>query len=79
MSLTPRPDHNDFLDALKDAVSMTAQMMPAEEALAVASQFIGMMIAAMPAGNTAEQAAEIVRRNIEVGNASCMAEYRKRG
>lgn len=79
MHVAPRNDHQDYLDALKDAVSMTAQMMPADEVLAVTAQFVGMIIAAQDRDTmTPDKAGAIVRRNIEIGNATCIAEYLKR-
>ena len=62
----PKPEHEEFMDNLK------AQMppgMPAQEILAIVSQFVGQLVALQDQRQmTPDQAMQLVGQNIEIGN-----------
>lgn len=73
-SKEPDPRHRAFLDQLKAALGDTGKDLPGEELLAVASQFVGMLVALQDQRRfTPDMAMEIVARNIEIGNATAIA------
>jgi hypothetical protein len=67
----PKPEHKKFLDDLK------AQMppeMPAQDILAIVSQFVGQLIALQDQRVvTPDQAMQLVGQNIEIGNRAALA------
>lgn len=67
------PKHHKFLADLKAQMPSDTEMPPHEQ-LAIASQFVGQLIALQNplSGVTAEIAMDIVSRNIEVGNQAAM-------
>lgn len=72
---TKQPDarHTAFLDQLKAALGDSGKDLPAEDLLAVASQFVGMLIAVQDQRRfTPSMAMDIIANNIEIGNASAI-------
>lgn len=70
-SIGPNARHNAYLDQLKAALGDSGNDLPAEELLAVTSQFLGMLVALQDQRRfSADDVMEIVARNIEIGNAN---------
>jgi hypothetical protein len=62
----PKPEHDKFMNDLK--AQMPADM-PAQDILAVVSQFVGQLIALQDQRQmTPDQAMQVVSQNIEIGN-----------
>lgn len=73
MTLEPTPEHEAFLEELKAALGNSGKDLPAEHLLAIAAQFVGMLVALQDQRRyTASAVLDIVARNIEVGNASAI-------
>jgi hypothetical protein len=73
-SKEPDARHTAFLDQMKAALGDSGKDLPAEELLAVASQFVGMLVAQQDQRRyTPAMAMEIVARNIEIGNATAIS------
>lgn len=67
----PKPEHKKFMDDLKAQIPPE---MPAQEILAITSQFVGQLIAMQDQRiMTPDQAMQIVGQNIEIGNAAAIA------
>lgn len=65
-SYEPTPEDEAFMAALKEQMPPD---MPADRILAIVSQFVGQLIALQDEKRfTADQAMQIVSRNIEIGN-----------
>jgi hypothetical protein len=72
-SKQPDARHTAYLDQLKAALGDSGKDLPAEELLAVTSQFVGMLIAQQDQRRfTPDMVMAIVGRNIEIGNASAI-------
>lgn len=70
---TADPKHQEFLDALQRAVGAEGASIDAVELLAIASQFIGQLIAMQDARQyTADGLMQVVMNNIEIGNIVCI-------
>lgn len=70
MARTVEPDyrHVAYLEALKDALK-TVPNVPSDQILAVASQYIGMLLALQDMRTmTPQKGLELIMRNIEIGN-----------
>lgn len=71
--VTPNAAHIKFMDDLKAALAQNTDLN-GQEMLAIASQFIGMLIAAQDRHTVSPAMAEaIVFKNIEIGNAAAVA------
>lgn len=69
-SIQPDARHNRFLDDLKAAM-WKHQQLPPYEMLAVAAQFVGILIAVQDqTKHTQDAIMDTVGKNIEVGNAT---------
>lgn len=67
----PKPEHKKFLEDLK--AQMPADM-PAQDILAIVSQFVGQLIALQDQRvMTPDQAMQIVGQNIEIGNQAVLS------
>lgn len=67
----PKPEHKKFMDDLK--AQMPADM-PAQEILAITSQFVGQLIALQDQRvMSPEQAMQLVGQNIEIGNRAAIS------
>jgi hypothetical protein len=68
MILQPDNSHNAYLDALKAAL-ITVPDMPVDQIMAIAAQYVGMLLAMQDMRKmTAQQGLELIMRNIETGN-----------
>lgn len=68
MHMQPNQEHYDLLRALQHSIA-TVPNMPAIEILAIASQFVGQLVALQDAKTmTTDRAMQIVLGNIEIGN-----------
>lgn len=68
-SHAPDARHEAFLAELKAALGNSGKDLPAEELLAVASQFVGMLVAMQDQRRfTPDMCMEVVARNLETGN-----------
>lgn len=66
--MKPTPQHEAYLIALKDALN-TVLDVPSDQILAVASQYVGMLLAAQDMRTmTPDKGLEIIIRNVEIGN-----------
>ncbi len=74
-SIEPDARHTAYLDELKAALGNSGKDIDAAELLAVTAQFVGMLIA-QPAQRrmTPSMAMDIVANNIEIGNATALAD-----
>ncbi len=73
MNVDPDPQHQAFLAALHRAVGAEGGDIDALQLLAVASQFVGQLIAAQDARKcTAAMLMDIVAKNLEIGNMACI-------
>lgn len=74
-SVAPDARHTAYLNELKAALGNSGRDIDAAELLAVTSQFVGMLIAQQDQRRmTPSMAMDIVANNIEIGNASALAE-----
>ncbi len=72
-SKQPDARHTAYLEELKAALGNSGKDLPAEDLLAVTSQFVGMLIAQQNQRRfTPDMVMAIVGRNIEIGNASAI-------
>lgn len=72
-SKQPDARHTAYLDELKAALGNSGKDIPAEELLAVTSQFVGMLVAQQDQRRfSPAMVMEIVGRNIEIGNATAI-------
>ena len=77
MGKTIQPDarHEAYLAELKAALGSSGRDIDAAELLAVTAQFVGMLIAQQDQRRmTPAMAMEIVANNIEIGNATALAD-----
>lgn len=66
----PKPEHEAFMTAMKETMPPD---MPAQEILAITSQFVGQLVALQDRRvMTPEMAMQIVSENIEIGNHAAM-------
>lgn len=64
----PSPAHTAYMEALKAALH-TVRDTPSQEILAVASQYIGMLLALQDRTKmTTDMGIELILRNIQIGN-----------
>jgi hypothetical protein len=71
--IEPTPAHEAFLKELQGALGNSGKDLPADQLLAVASQFIGQLIAVQDQRTmTPDKAMEIVAHGIEIGNATAI-------
>lgn len=74
-SIEPDARHTAYLDELKAALGNSGKDINAAELLAVTAQFVGMLIAQQDQRRmTPGMAMDIVANNIEIGNATALAE-----
>lgn len=72
-SKQPDARHTAYLEELKAALGNSGKDLPAEELLAVTSQFVGMLVAQQDQRRfTPDMVMAIVGRNIEIGNATAI-------
>lgn len=73
--IQPDARHEAFLAELKAALGNSGADIDAAELLAIASQFVGMLIAQQDQRRyTPDAIMALVGRNIEIGNASAVAD-----
>lgn len=69
----PNAEHQALLGGFKACLGREGKDLPAEELLAIAAQFVGMLVAVQDRRRyTPDAAMAIVSRNIEIGNGSAV-------
>lgn len=72
-SHAPTPAHEAFLAELKATLGSSGKDLDAQVLLAIASQFVGMLLAMQDQRRmTPAMGMEIVARNLEIGNATAI-------
>lgn len=73
-TIKPNAAHEAFLAELKATLGNSGAGLPADVLLAIASQFVGQLVALQDIRKTSPAAAmEMVARNIEIGNAEAVS------
>lgn len=69
MLMEPKPEHDAFMAELKSCLGSTGKDLDAAVLLAIASQFVGQLLALQDQRRySVEQAIDLVMRNLEIGN-----------
>lgn len=69
MLLDPSPEHDAFMAELKSCLGSTGKDLDAAVLLAIASQFVGQLLAMQDQRRfSVQQAIKLIERNVEIGN-----------